>query len=152
MIEFDLCFNPEAACIRPNLADGAILDDPHRLEYPDALTGLVENLDARLIDGVHDRSRATVHDRHFRTIDLDHRVVNPEASQGCEHVLGGRHQRPRRISEHGRKFGRGHIANLGPNLAFASAFKTGSQEYNSTAGICRMERHRRRQTGMHADA
>ena len=61
-------------------------------------------------------SRAAVHDRHFRPVDLDQRVVDAEAGQRGEHMLGGGAQRSVGIAEHGREFGGGDRAHVGAHL------------------------------------
>ena len=38
--------------------------------------------------------RAAVHDRRFRTVDLDRGVVDAEARERRQNMLGGGHQRP----------------------------------------------------------
>ncbi len=107
MVELDLGLDPEAARIRAELAEGVAHRDPHRLEHADVAARLVERFEADLIDRRDERRGAAVHDRHFRTVDLDHRVVDAEAAQRRQDVLGGGHQRARRIAQDGGEFGGG---------------------------------------------
>jgi hypothetical protein len=45
--------------------------------------------DAGLIDGSDESRRAAVHDRNFRTVDLDRSVVDAHAAQRSKHMFGG---------------------------------------------------------------
>ena len=128
MVEFDLGLDAEAARIGPKFAVGIAGRDPHRLEHADVAARLVERLDADLIDRRNERRRAAVHDRDFRPVDLDHRIVHAEPAQRRQHMLGRRHQRARRIAQNGGEFGGGDGAEIGADFALAAAVKTGADE------------------------
>ena len=118
--------------------------DRYRLEHPDIAARFVQNFETDLVDGFHVGRRAAIHDRRFRTIDLNHRIVDAKAAQSCQHVLGGGHQRTRCIPQYGRKFGGRHRVDVGAKLALAPAWKAGTNEANSAAGVRRVQRQRHR--------
>ena len=108
MIEFDFGFDAQAAQMRPQLAVAVALGDTHRLEHLDVAARRRQSDDAGLIDRGDERRGAAVHDRHFGTVDFDHRVIDAESVQGREHMFGGRYRRTIVIAEHGGEFGRRH--------------------------------------------
>ena len=91
----------------------AVLGDPHRLEHLDAAPWRRQTRDAGLIDRSDEWRGAAVHDRHFRTVDLDDGVVDAEAVQRRQHVFGGRDGRAVLIAEHGGEFGGRHGTEIG---------------------------------------
>ena len=94
MIERNLGLHPQPAPVGTQLAEGLAKGSPHRLEYADVATRLVERPDSNLVDGCHERRRAAVHDGHLRPVDLDHRIVDAEPAQRRQHMLSGGHQGP----------------------------------------------------------
>ena len=64
--------------------------------------------DAGLIDRGDESGGAAVHDRNFRTIDLDGGVIDAHAPQRSEHMFGGGNQRTFAVAQHGCKFGGDH--------------------------------------------
>ena len=76
--------------------------------------------DAGLIDRGDEGSGAAVHDRNFRTIDLDRGVVDAHAAQSREHMLGGGDQRTFAVAQHGCEFGGDHGFGGGLNFAVGS--------------------------------
>ena len=58
----------------------AILD-AHRLQNLDVAARRIERHDAGLIDGGNESIRRTIHDRHFRGVQLDGDVVHALADQ-----------------------------------------------------------------------
>ena len=121
MVVVDLGLDAEAARIGRDLAIGVAHRDPHRLEHADIAARLIERRDADGIDRRHERRRAAVHDRRFRTVDLDHRIVDAQAGQRGQNMLGGGHQRPGFVPQHGGEFGGGDRSHVGRDLAIVPA-------------------------------
>ena len=113
MIEFDLGLDPQAAQMRPQFAVAAVLADPDRLEHLDVSPRRRVVDDAGLIDRGDERRGAAVHDRDFRAVDLDDRIVDAEAAQRRQHMFGGRNGGTALVAEHGGEFGRRHGAEIG---------------------------------------
>ena len=119
MVERDLGLNPQAAPIGTQLAKRCAERSPNRLEHANEAAGLVERLESDLVDGGHERRRAAIHDRHFRPVDLDHCVVHAEPAQCRKHMLGGGHERARRISQDCRKFSGGDGVDASADFSLA---------------------------------
>jgi hypothetical protein len=98
------------------------------------------------------RRGAAIHDRDFRTIDLDHRVVDAEAGKRRQHMLGCRAQRPAVVAQHGGKLSCGHGAHIGTDLAVGAAIEASAQENDAGVGVSGMQREGRRQARMDTDA
>ena len=152
MIEFDFGFDAQAAGMRPQFAVAAVDVDPHRLENLDAAARRRRRGNTGAIDGLDEWRGAAVHDRNFRTVDLDEHVVDAERIQRGEHVFGGRHGRAILIAEHGCEFGRGDGAEIGGKLAIFLTVNSGSQEYDTGVRFRRMKDDGNRRTGMNTDA
>ncbi len=75
--------------IGPKLAGRTAGDDLHGPEDFDIAARRGQFDDAGLIDRGHERRGAAVHDRRFRSVDLDHGVVHTHAAQRREHMFGG---------------------------------------------------------------
>jgi len=117
MIEFDLGLDPEAVLIGQQFAERAVLGHAHRLDHFDIAARQSARGKAGLIDGIDKGRRAAVHDRHFGSVDLDHRIVDAEAAQRRQQMLGRRAKRTGGIAEHGGKFSGGNRAHVGANFA-----------------------------------
>ena len=87
---------------------------------------------------------AAVHDRRFRAVDLDGGVVDAETGEGRENMLGGGHQRPRFVAQHGGEFSRGDGAHVGGDLAIRAAFDACTDKAETGPGVGRMQRQRYR--------
>ena len=94
--------------------------------------------DTGLIDRGNESGGAAVHDRNFRTVDLNRRVVDAHASQGSKHVLGGGNQRTLAIAQNGCEFGGDHGFRGGLNLAVA-AIQSGADKNKTRIYRCRSE-------------
>src|SRR5262249_31781090 len=73
-----------------------------------------------------------------------------KAGKSGQHMLGGRAQRTVVISEHGGKFGCGHCAHVGADLAIRAARQPGAQKNNAGAGVGRMKCESDRRSGVNA--
>src|SRR5215469_3847303 len=151
VLELDLRLDAEAAGIGPYLSERISLGHPHRLEDPDMTPGLIERLETHRVDRRDKRGRAAVHDRRFGTIDFDDSVVDAEAGERGQYVLGGGYQRPGGVAEHGGEFGGGDRAHVGRDLTLLPPFDMRADEAQPRVGVGRMQRQRDRQTGMDAD-
>ncbi len=107
--EVDLDINAEPVGVGPDLAEGVTDLGRDRLQDLNeaALCRLAD--DAGLVDRGNEGRGAAVHDRHFRSVDLDGGVVDAHAPQRRKHVLGGRNQRAVTIAEDGGEVGRDHL-------------------------------------------
>ncbi len=152
VVESDLDLETEAARIGPQFAETVAAGDPNRLEHLDIAARRRERHDAGLLDGGNEGGRAAVHDRHFRTVDLDQRIVDAEAGQRGEHMLGGRAQRPIGIAEHGREFGGGDRAHIGAHFPIGTTLDAGAHEADAVIRIGRVDREGDRQARMDPDA
>ena len=151
MVERDLGLDTEAARVGANLADRIPHCHPHRFEHPDVASRRVERIKADLVDGGDERRRAAVHDRRFRAIDLDHRIIDTEAGKGGKDVLGGGDERAGGVAQNGGKLGRGNRVHVRHDGAVLAAFDARSNERHAGPGIRRMQGKRDRQAGMNAD-
>lgn len=126
--------------IRTQFADRAVLHDPHRLEHTDVTARRVERLDARLVDRGDERRGAAVADRRFRTVQLDHDIVDAEPAQRGEHMLGGRAERAKAVAQHRGKFSGGNGASIGADFALRMIGGGGAKKNDAGVGIGGMKR------------
>ncbi len=152
MVVIDFGLDPEAARIRPDLAEGLAQRNLDGLEHPDIAPRLIERLDADGVDGGDEGRRAAVHDRRFRPVDLDQRVVDAKTAQSGQHMFGGGDQRPGFIAEDGGKLGRGYGVHVGGDFALAPTACMGADKTQTGIGVRRVQCQRHRQAGMDADA
>jgi hypothetical protein len=78
-------------------------------------------------------------------------VVDAHATEGGEHMFGGRNERAIAVAKHGCEVGRNHRLMTRGNLAIG-AFEAGADENDAGVGVCRIEGECRGLTGMNADA
>ena len=152
MIEVDLGLDPEAVLVGPQFAEGAVLRDAHRLDDFDVAARQRARGQAGLIDRIDEGRGAAVHDRHFRPVDLDDDVVDVEAAQRGQQMLGGRAQRAGGIAQHGREFGGGDGAHVGADLALDRAVGGDALEHDTGIVVGRMQSECDGAAGMDADA
>ena len=138
--------------MRPQFAVAIVLGDANRLEDADVAARHRQRHKAGLIDRLDERRRAAVHDRHFRPVDLDDGVIDAEARQRGEHMLGGRAERAGGIAQHGGKFGRGDGADVGVDFTVGLAVGAAAHEHDAGVGFGGQHGQRRRRARMHADA
>jgi hypothetical protein len=119
-VEVDLDLDAEAVRVRPQFAKGLAARHTHRLQHFDIAAWRREGDEAGLVDGLHEGRRAAVHDRHFRTVELNKRVVDSEAAQGGENVFGSGAENAGGVAENGGEFGRGHRTVIGAHFALAA--------------------------------
>src|SRR5205823_13241181 len=105
VLELDLCLHAEAARVRPYLAVGIALSHSYGFEHLDVAAWPVEDLEAYRIDGRHEGRGAAVHDRRFRAVDFNDGIVDTEARERSQHMLGGGHERAGGIAEHSSELG-----------------------------------------------
>src|SRR5262249_29626285 len=105
---------------------------------------LIERLETHRVDRRDKRGRAAVHDRRFGTIDFDDSVVDAEAGERGQYVLGGGYQRPGGVAEHGGEFGGGDRAHVGRDLTTLPPLARGGDEAYPGSGVRRMHRQRAR--------
>ena len=152
MVVVDFRLDPEAARVRPDFAEGFAHCNLHGLQHADVAPGTIERFDANQVDGGDERSRAAVHDRRFRSVDLDHGVVDAQSAQRRQHMFGGGDERSGFIAQDGREFGRRHRIHVGGDLALAKcAAGLCADEPKTGVGIGRMKRQRDGQARMNAD-
>ena len=108
--------------------------------------------DAGLIDGLDERRRAAVHDRDFRAVNLDNRVIDAEPVQCRQDMFGGGDRRAVLVAEHGGEFGCRDRTIIGAKFAVPAAIHAGAAEHDAAAGFGRMKRDGDRGTGMNAYA
>ena len=133
MIEFDFSLDPEAMFVRPKFAVRAVLGHTHRLDDFDIAARKRARGEPGLIDRVDEGRGAAVHDRHFRSVDLDHHVVDMQPAQCGEQMLGRRAERAFGVAEHGGKFSGGDRAHVGANFALGRA--VGGYALENDAGV-----------------
>ena len=152
MIEIDL----ESRCGSP--ADAAAIRRSSRpwrrgpASDPDVAPRHRQRDHAGLIDRGDERRRAAVHDRHFRSVDLDDGVVDAEPDSAAKHMLGGRDERAGGIAEYGGEFGGCDGAD---SWRAISRSVSPSPRNAQTRCRCRLPPDARsggRRTGMHANA
>ena len=107
--------------------------------------------DTGLIDRRDERRGAAVHDRHFRAVDLDDRVVDAKPGQRGQHMLRGGAQRAFGIADHGGEFGGGHGADIGANFAVRAAVLAETDEDDAGVGFGGKHVQRGRRAGMDAN-
>ena len=151
MVEFDFGLEPQTARMRPQFAVALALADADRLEHLDVAALRRERDDAGLIDRGDERRGAAVHDRHFRSVDLDDRVVDAAAVQRGEHMFGGGYRRAVMVAENGGEFGRGHGAVIGAEFAIGLSACAAAQKYDAGIGFGRMQCEIGGCAGMNAD-
>src|SRR5262249_5981517 len=142
VLELDLRLHAEATRIWPHLAVGIALRHPYGLEHLDVAAWPGEDLEAYRIRGRHEWRRAAVHDRRFRAVDFDDSIVDTEARERSQHMLGGGHERAGGIAEHSSELGGGHRAHIGGNFAFLPSIEPGAEETQPGIGIGRMQGER----------
>ncbi len=94
---------------------------------------------AGLLDRGDEGSGAAIHDRNFRTVDLDHGVVDAHAAQGREYMLGGGNDRTVAVAQHGCEFGGDHGFGGGLNFPVA-AIGAGADKNKTRIHGCGSER------------
>ena len=97
-------------------------------------------------------SGAAVHDRHFRSVDFDDGVVDAETAQRGQQMFGGRAQWAVSVAQHGGKFGRGHRAHVGADLARHRTVVGETLEHDAGVVVGRMHRKCDWRTGMNTNA
>ncbi len=95
---------------------------------------------------------AAVHDRNFRPVDFDDRVVDAEAVERGQNVFGGGDCRTGFVAQHGGELGGGDRTEIRRKLAIGFTLGTAAHEYDAGVGLCGMQRDCRRMPGMHAYA
>ena len=124
--------------------------DPDGLEHADVAPRLIKRLETDEIDRGHEWRRAAVHDRRFRTIELDDGVVDAEPAQRRHDVLDRGDAGPGCVAQHGSELGRGDRTGIGADLALPPALDA-ADEHDAGVGIGRMCRERNGKPGMDAD-
>src|SRR5262249_60569735 len=125
-LELDLRLDAEAARVGPYLSERVSPYHPHGLEDPDVAPGLIKRLKTDRVDRRDKRGRAAVHDRRFGTIDFNDGVVDAEARERGQHVLGGGYQRPGGVAQHGGEFGGGDRAHVGGKVTVLASLRLGA--------------------------
>ena len=152
MIELDLRLDPEAVLIGPQFAIGAVLGHGYRLDHLDVAARQCARRKPGLIDRIDEGRGAAVHDRDFRTVDLDDHVVDVQATERRQKVLGCGAKRTLGVTKDCGKFGSGDRPHIGADFALDGAVRRNALEDNAAVIVSRMERKRNRKAGMNADA
>ncbi len=72
----------------------AVFFDPNRFLDPDKPLGRVLLLDAGGLNQKDERSRASIHDRHFSSTEIHERVVDAQSGQRRQQMFDGRDTHP----------------------------------------------------------
>ena len=89
-------------------------------------------LQADLCDQIHEGRRRTIDDRHFRTIDLDQRVIDTQRSKSRHQVFDGRDRHTGFIGDRGAETDGGDVG--GPGLdAVLCGVEIGPLEHDAGA-------------------
>src|SRR5215468_9532397 len=144
VLELDLRLDAEAARVGPYLSERVSPYHSHGLEDPDVAPGLIKRLKTDRVDCRDKWGRAAVHDRRFGTIDFNDGVVDAEARERGQYVLGGGYQRPGGVAQHGGEFGGGDRAHVGGDLTILPAVDMGADKAQAGVGVGRMQRQRDR--------
>src|SRR6516164_978882 len=121
MVKLDFRFDSQAAQIGPQFPVTVTFGDAHRLEHLDVAPWRRQRGDTGLIDRRHEWRGAAVHDRNFRTVDLDRGVVDAERVQCRQNVFGCRYSRSAFVAEDGREFSSDDGAEMSPQLTIRLA-------------------------------
>jgi len=140
MVKLNFCFDSQTAQIRPQFAVAIAFGHAHRFEYLDVAPRRRERDNAGLIDCGDECRRAAIHDRNFRTVDLDHCIVDAKSAQSRQNVFGGRYSGAVLVAEDGCEFGRGDGAEMGPQLTIRLAVGPAAHEHDAGVGLGRMQR------------
>jgi hypothetical protein len=138
--------------IGPKFTEGIALGDPDRLKNFDVAARRIEFAQSNLIDRGDKSGSAAIHDRRFRTVQFDDRVVDTESTEGCENMFGRRYQRTGGITQNGRKFRRCDRMDVGTDFPVRLVFHGGTNEQDAGIGIGRMDCECNRKAGMNTDA
>src|SRR5258707_5029328 len=139
MIEIDLGFDTETMLVRPQLAICTIFGNRDGLDHLDIAAWQSPRGEAGLVDCIHKRSGAAIHDWHFGPVDFDDHVIDVEATHSCEKVLGGRAKRAFGIAKDSREFSCGNCAHVGANFALDRAVSRDALENNSAVIVSGMK-------------
>ncbi len=134
--EIDLDLGAEARRMGPQFAERIAHRDLHRLQYLDEAARRRLRNDSGLIDRGDEGRGAAVHDRHFRTVDLDGGIVDAHAAQRSQHMLCGGNQWAVTVAQNGREFGGDHRFRGRLNLA-VTALKAGADKNKTCIHRCR---------------
>ena len=135
--------------IRPEFGERLADFHPHRLQNLQVTPWRIERNDAGAIDRLDEGGRAAVHDRHFRSINLDGRVVDAERAEGGHQVLHRRHLRAG-DADGGAQLGGADVTEIGGD-GVGAAIAVGQPETQAAAGRRRMHGHGRLASAMDPD-
>src|SRR3984885_14066631 len=152
MMEVDLGFDAQPACMRPQFAKAAIGIGAYRLEHLDVAPANGCRHNAGLVDGGNESRGAAVHERNFRPVDLDDRVVDTEAIERRHDVFGGGDGRTGLVAEPGSEPGGGDRTEIGHKLAIRLALAAATHEDDAGVSLRWMQRDGGGPSGMHANA
>ncbi len=99
-VEIDLHVEMEAV-MGGQLAKGAAVLHADLFQDFEEAARAIELGQADLVDGLDEAGGAAVHDRHFRAVNLDQRVVDAKTAQSREQVLDGRNRGAIAVTKHG---------------------------------------------------
>ena len=143
----------EAAAVEgAKLAPGIALVDTHGLLDTHVATGGGELAQPDLLDRSNEGGGTAIHDRHFRAIELDDRIIDAKPAQGRHQMFDGGNAACLRIADNGAKGGGGDSAPMRGNLDVATGFRVLHGKHDARAGIRRMKRDLGRIAGMDTDA
>src|SRR5690606_31387096 len=134
---FNLDVEVEAR-MRRQLAPAITLLNPNGFENLDVFARLRQLANAGLIDRVHKRRRAAVHDGNFLAVDLDVAVVDRQTTEGCEQVLNRADGDTSVVTDHRAQRQILHVADFCGNLR-NDPTTFADQEFQSGVGARRVQ-------------
>ncbi len=148
-IEIDFDFEARTI-IRAELRPGCASIDTNRLDDADVAALHAKIDDANRFDGFDERCGASIHDRHFRTVDFNDQVVDTHGVDAGHDMFNGCNGLCGRTADHGAKIG---VADIGRNrLHFHhGTVLQRAAEDDARSGFRRLKRHGSRVARMHAD-
>lgn len=140
-IDLDIEMQTRLASVlrRMQFAEAAPIGDPYWPHNSDVAARRRERLYPGLIDKIDKLRGRAVHDRNFRPIDLDKRVVDAEPPEGREQMLDGRDACVRPVTNHCAQLSHDNPRPMRGNRPRLAARKSGAAESNAGVGFGRMQ-------------
>ena len=151
-VEIDLDVEAETLGGGAQFGEGAAMFDAHGLENLDEAARGGEMANADAVDRLDEGRGRTIHDRHFRPIDLDQAIIDAEAAQGGDQMLDGADHVLRAVADDGAKLGHGDFGPVRLDAPAAAIGQAAAQEHQAGMGFGGIENETDRLAGMNANA